>query len=46
MCFLDSKAEGYKMMGNAIGAHLAALLPTVENMKNMQATKVGNAESG
>ena len=32
------------MMGNAIGAHMALLLPTLSNMKNMQAVKLGNAE--
>ncbi|MCJ1433759.1 hypothetical protein MMC27_003124 [Xylographa pallens] len=43
---LHLKAEGYKMMGHAIGAHLVDLLPTLENMKNTQAAKVGTAESG
>jgi hypothetical protein len=30
------------MMGDAIGAHMAELLPTLQNLKNMKATKVGN----
>ncbi|MCJ1293875.1 hypothetical protein MMC34_005432 [Xylographa carneopallida] len=40
---LHLKAEGYKMMGDAIGAHLAELLPSLESMKNRKAAKVNDA---
>ena len=31
------------MMGDAIGAHLAELLPSLESMKNRKAAKVNDA---
>jgi len=39
---LHLTAEGYDMMGDAIGAHLVELLPTLQNVKNTKATEVGN----
>ncbi|MCJ1285515.1 hypothetical protein MMC26_004855 [Xylographa opegraphella] len=43
---LHLKEAGYEMMGDAIGAHLVELLPTLENTKNTQAAQVGNEEIG
>ncbi|MCJ1472533.1 hypothetical protein MMC13_001182 [Lambiella insularis] len=34
---LHLTAEGYKMMGDAIGLHMARLLPALDNVKNKQA---------
>ena len=34
------------MMGDAIGAYMAELLPTLKSVKNTQAAKAGKEEGG